>query len=40
VGCRIEDIVVVTADGALPVNTRPHELTTVYRYRSDISDGI
>ena len=25
-GARIEDIVIVTADGALPVNTRPHEL--------------
>ena len=28
-GARIEDIVIVTADGALPVNTRPHELTVV-----------
>ena len=28
-GARIEDIVVVTAGGALPVNTRPHELTVV-----------
>ncbi len=28
-GARIEDIVVVTADGALPVNTRPHELVIV-----------
>jgi Xaa-Pro aminopeptidase len=28
-GARIEDIVVVTADGALPVNTRPHELVVV-----------
>jgi len=25
-GARIEDIVIVTADGAEPVNTRPHEL--------------
>ena len=28
-GARIEDIVIVTADGALSVNTRPHELTVV-----------
>ncbi len=28
-GARIEDIVVVTADGAEPVNHRPHELTVV-----------
>jgi Xaa-Pro aminopeptidase len=28
-GPRIEDIVVVTADGALSVNSRPHELTIV-----------
>ncbi len=28
-GARIEDIVIVTADGALPVNSRPHELTVV-----------
>lgn len=28
-GARIEDIVVVTADGALPVNNRPHELLVV-----------
>jgi D-alanyl-D-alanine dipeptidase len=28
-GARIEDIVVVTADGALPVNDRPHDLTVV-----------
>lgn len=28
-GARIEDIVIVTADGALAVNTRPHELTVV-----------
>lgn len=28
-GARIEDIVIVTADGALPVNHRPHELTVV-----------
>ncbi|MCB0934236.1 MAG: aminopeptidase P family protein [Mycobacterium sp.] len=28
-GARIEDIVVVTADGALPVNARPHELIVV-----------
>jgi len=28
-GARIEDIVVVTADGALPVNNRPHELVVV-----------
>ena len=28
-GARIEDIVVVTADGALPVNNRPHELIVV-----------
>jgi len=28
-GARIEDIVVVTADGALPVNERPHELLVV-----------
>ena len=28
-GARIEDIVIVTADGASPVNTRPHELTVV-----------
>jgi Xaa-Pro aminopeptidase len=28
-GARIEDIVVVTADGALPLNNRPHELVVV-----------
>ena len=28
-GARIEDIVIVTADGALAVNTRPHELAVV-----------
>jgi Xaa-Pro aminopeptidase len=28
-GARIEDIVVVTEDGALPVNNRPHELIVV-----------
>ena len=28
-GARIEDIVIVTADGALPVNNRPHELMAV-----------
>lgn len=28
-GARIEDIVIVTADGALPVNSRPHDLTVV-----------
>lgn len=28
-GARIEDIVIVTADGASPVNNRPHELTVV-----------
>jgi Xaa-Pro aminopeptidase len=28
-GARIEDIVVVTADGPLPVNNRPHELIVV-----------
>ncbi|PQM48215.1 putative dipeptidase PepE [Mycobacterium talmoniae] len=28
-GARIEDIVVVTADGAQPVNSRPHELIVV-----------
>ena len=28
-GARIEDIVVVTADGALPVNNRPHDLVVV-----------
>ena len=28
-GARIEDIVVVTADGALAVNNRPHELVVV-----------
>lgn len=28
-GARIEDIVVVTDDGALPVNNRPHELIVV-----------
>ncbi len=28
-GARIEDIVIVTADGALAVNTGPHELTVV-----------
>jgi Xaa-Pro aminopeptidase len=28
-GARIEDIVIVTADGASPVNTRPHELIVV-----------
>ncbi|SOX54529.1 aminopeptidase P family protein [Mycobacterium ahvazicum] len=28
-GARIEDIVIVTEDGALPVNNRPHELVVV-----------
>jgi len=28
-GARIEDIVIVTADGALALNTRPHELNVV-----------
>ncbi|ULE32221.1 M24 family metallopeptidase [Mycobacterium sp. IDR2000157661] len=28
-GARIEDIVIVTADGAMPVNNRPHELVVV-----------
>ena len=28
-GARIEDIVIVTADGAVPVNNRPHELIVV-----------
>jgi len=28
-GARIEDIVIVTADGASPMNARPHELTVV-----------
>ena len=28
-GARIEDIVIVTADGAISVNDRPHELTVV-----------
>ncbi|HEX3545147.1 MAG TPA: Xaa-Pro peptidase family protein [Mycobacterium sp.] len=28
-GARIEDIVIVTADGALPVNNRPHDLVVV-----------
>jgi Xaa-Pro aminopeptidase len=28
-GARIEDIVIVTADGAEPVNTRPHDLVVV-----------
>jgi Xaa-Pro aminopeptidase len=28
-GARIEDIVIVTADGALSVNNRPHELVVV-----------
>jgi Xaa-Pro aminopeptidase len=28
-GARIEDIVIVTADGALPVNNRPHDLEVV-----------
>ncbi len=28
-GARIEDIVVVTADGVEPLNTRPHELTVL-----------
>jgi Xaa-Pro aminopeptidase len=28
-GARIEDIVIVTADGAEPVNHRPHELIVV-----------
>jgi Xaa-Pro aminopeptidase len=28
-GARIEDIVIVTGDGALPVNNRPHELVVV-----------
>lgn len=28
-GARIEDIVIVAADGALPVNTRSHDLTVV-----------
>ena len=28
-GARIEDIVIVTADGAMPLNNRPHDLTVV-----------
>jgi Xaa-Pro aminopeptidase len=28
-GARIEDIVIVSADGAIPVNSRPHELIVV-----------
>ncbi len=28
-GARIEDIVIVTSDGAMPVNNRPHELVVV-----------
>ena len=28
-GARIEDIVIVTADGAMAVDTGPHELTVV-----------
>jgi Xaa-Pro aminopeptidase len=28
-GARIEDIVIVTADGAESVNNQPHELTVV-----------
>ena len=28
-GARIEDIVIVTADGAQSVNNRPHELVVV-----------
>jgi Xaa-Pro aminopeptidase len=28
-GARIEDIVIVTPDGALAVNNRPHELVVV-----------
>jgi len=28
-GARIEDIVIVTADGAEPVNNRPHDLVVV-----------
>ncbi|MDT5214569.1 MAG: hypothetical protein QOK18_2808 [Mycobacterium sp.] len=28
-GARIEDIVIVTADGAMPVNNRPHDLIVV-----------
>lgn len=28
-GARIEDIVIVTADGALPLNEQPHDLTVV-----------
>jgi Xaa-Pro aminopeptidase len=28
-GARIEDIVIVTADGALPVNQQPHDLIVV-----------
>ena len=28
-GARIEDIVIVTADGAMTVNNRPHDLTVV-----------
>ena len=28
-GARVEDIVIVTADGALAVNTRSHDLTVV-----------
>jgi Xaa-Pro aminopeptidase len=28
-GARIEDIVIVTADGAMPVNSRPHDLIVV-----------
>jgi len=28
-GARIEDIVIVTADGALPVNSRPHDLMVI-----------
>ena len=28
-GARIEDIVIVTADGAMSVNNRPHDLVVV-----------
>jgi Xaa-Pro aminopeptidase len=38
-GARVEDIVVVTADGALPVNNQPHELVVVPIDRSNSQPG-